>query len=80
MYTQTFINAQNKVNELEIAFNLNPSKQTATPLTQSRVELEKLSVPSVKYTKEFRDAKRNRTINSIAECMININTMYGINN
>jgi hypothetical protein len=72
MYTQTFIDAQNRTNELEIAFNLNPSKQTATPLAQSRVELEKLSVPSVKYTKEFRAAEKNRTINSITECMINI--------
>lgn len=70
MYTQTFIDAQNKVNKLEIAFKMDPSKTTATPLTQARVELEKATIPSVKYTKEFRAAERMKTINSIVECMV----------
>ena len=72
MYTTIFTNAQNKVNKLELAFNNNPSKQTATPLTQSRVELEKLSIPSIMFTDAYRAAKKQQTINSITECMINV--------
>lgn len=71
MYTQIFIDAQNKVNELQIAFKNDPSKTTATPLAQARVELEKVTIPSVKYTKEFRATQNIRTINSITQCMIN---------
>jgi hypothetical protein len=71
MYTEKFLNSQSKVNKLEVAFNNEPCRDTAKPLSAARVELEKISYNET-YTIEFRLAKTNDTIASIRECMINV--------
>ena len=72
MYTQNYLDAVLKVDKLELIFKNNPCKNTAKPLSQSRVELEKLSYNNLKFTPEFRLAEKNATIASIRECMVNI--------
>ena len=72
MYTEIFLNAQNKVTELETTFNNNPCRNTAKPLAAARVELTEVSYNNIKYTAEFRLAKKNQLISDLKECMINI--------
>jgi hypothetical protein len=73
MYTQNYLNSKSKVNKLELIFKNNPCKNTAVPLSQSRVELEKIeSNHSLKFTPEFLAAEKNQTISDIRECMVNI--------
>ena len=58
MYTLQFLEAQDKVKKLELKFEANPCKKTATPLTKARVELEKINKFHLKFTQEFRIQKQ----------------------
>ena len=72
MYSQNFLKAKSKVNKLELIFKNNPCKNTAAPLSQARVELEKVSSRIEKHTVEFLTAEKKQTISDIKECMVNI--------
>ena len=73
MYTKNYLDAVSKVEKLELIFKNNPCKNTAKPLSQSRVELEKLSYNNLKFTPEFRKARQQECVNSLVECLVDGN-------
>ena len=70
MYTEKYLAAVKKVEELESAFKANKSKKTATPLMQSRVELEKVSSYSQKFTLESKKNREKKPMLELAELII----------
>mgnify|MGYP003634924520 FL=1 len=68
MYTVEFLAAEKKVKDLELVFKANPSKKTATPLTQSRVELDKFSF-NKKFTFEYRKERERKLILELVSLM-----------
>jgi len=70
MYSQKFLNAQSKVNKLQLKFENNPCKKTASPLAQARVELEKVSCREQKYTAEFLAQETKLLVEDIKDCVL----------
>ena len=71
-FTQNYLNKLNAVTNASVNFEAQPCRATAIVLTEAKIELEKVEIPSLKFTPEFRLAEKNKTIASIRECMVNI--------
>ena len=70
MYTEEYKKAKAKFEKLEKAFNANPCKETATPLAQARVELNK--------AQKFTDAEIARRNKALTDELIEAITLFKI--
>ena len=69
MKTQRFINLEEKFTQLELAFEKNPNKKTATDLAKIRAEISSLPKEE-KYTKEYLQKEEYSFLSRISDLLV----------
>lgn len=77
MKTQRFIKLEEQFAKAEVAFNMNPNKQTATVLAKVRGEIASLKEED-KYTPEYLKAQKYAFINRLRGLVVDAIIADGI--